>query len=91
MLNLLELLENAYILIGTGITVLGAVSYFINSLIKKKKLLKSLGLTRKDVDKKTYKCLTSKEYVECLSYSYNEQSKGYDESCPNEENENEVV
>jgi len=87
----MEVLENINVLIGTIITVLGAASYFINSLLKKKQMLKSLGIKRKDVDKQTYKYITSKEYRKCMNYAFDEETCNFEFYAPLEEDDQEVI
>ena len=42
------------------------------------------------ITKETAEFIATKDYQEQLALAYDEEARGYDDSCPNEENEEEV-
>ena len=44
-----------------------------------------------EITKETQEYMATKKYQKQLAQSYDEEARGYDDSCPNEENEVEVV
>lgn len=68
-----NILNNIHALIATILALVGAIGYVINKKRKVKELLKTLGITRKDVSEETYKYITSKEYTKHLNYAFDEE------------------
>jgi len=58
---------------------------------KNKNYEEMISMTNTAITKETAEFMATKEYQKQLAFAYDEEARGYDDSCPNEENEKEEV